>query len=251
MAKQPKRAFHSPVFHIEYEDNFLLVVNKQAGFLTVPVEAKRNRSSRGKASSRPGRPRGELTLIDEVRRYLSIKSGRSEGATPVHRLDRDTSGLLVIAKSQKIAVRIKEQFKQRKPEREYYAIVAGKLAKLKGTFQSYLETDEDLNQVSSDDSRRGKLAITHYEVVEEYQDSTKIRATLETGRRNQIRVHFADIGHPILGDVRYKPEKAKHPRWPYPRLALHAAALGFVHPMLKKSLKFTTELPVEFSKFAR
>lgn len=229
--------FKSPVFELVYEDNFILVVDKQAGYLSVPT-GDWNRETKG-----------EQTLIGEVKRYLSIKSGRDLGATPIHRLDRDTSGLLVIAKSQKISQRVKEQFSARKPDREYVAIVKGRVAAERGTFRSFLATDDDLNQFSTKRESEGKLAITHYEVVSYLDDATRVRVTLETGRRNQIRVHFSEIGHPVLGDVRYRAALAKHRAWPYPRLALHAARLGFSHPMTRKKLEFTSPLPSEFGRF--
>lgn len=229
--------FQSPVFELVYEDNFLLVVDKKAGYLSVPT-GEWNRTTKG-----------EQTLIGEIKRYLAIKSGRDLGATPIHRLDRDTSGLLVVAKSQKISQRVKEQFSARKPDREYVAIVKGRVAKEKGTFRSYLATDDDLNQYSTKREAEGKLAITHYEVVSYLEDATRVRVTLETGRRNQIRVHFSEVGHPVLGDVRYRAELAKHKRWPYPRLALHAARLGFAHPMSRKKLEFLSPLPKEFAAF--
>ncbi len=118
-----------------------------------------------------------------------------------------------------------------------------------GTFRSYLITDEELNQYSTKDTKRGKLAITHYEVLAYYDGATQLRVTLETGRRNQIRVHLAEAGYPVLGDARYLPEKARHPAWPHERLALHAAHLGFFHPILRKKFRFQTELPQEFSTF--
>lgn len=230
-------AFKSPVFELVYEDNFILVVDKRAGFLSVPT-GDWNRTTKG-----------EQTLIGEVKRYLSIKSGRDLGATPIHRLDRDTSGLLVIAKSQKISQRVKEQFSARKPDREYVAVVKGRVGKERGTFRSYLATDDDLNQFSTKRESEGKLAITHYEVVSYFEEATRVRVTLETGRRNQIRVHFSEIGHPVLGDVRYQPAIAKHRAWPFPRLALHAARLGFSHPMTRKKLEFNSPLPTEFERF--
>jgi 23S rRNA pseudouridine1911/1915/1917 synthase len=105
-----------------------------------------------------------------------------------------------------------------------------------------------LNQKSSS---RGELAITHYRVITRYSDSTLVAVNLETGRRNQIRVHFAEMGHPILGDVRYEKDRAFHPNWPYKRLALHARMLGFSHPVTRRELRFETELPEEFKKFSR
>ncbi len=235
--KKGKRPFRSPAFELVYEDNFLLVVNKQAGFLSVPTgDWKRDRKQ-------------ETTLIGEIKHYLTIKSGRDNGATPIHRLDRDTSGLLVIAKSPRLAQRIKEQFKARKPEREYIALVKGQLKSSRGTFRSFLITDEDLNQYSTRNEREGKLAITHYETISSYKDATRVRVTLETGRRNQIRVHFAEAGHPVIGDLRYRPAQAEHAAWPHRRLALHASLLGFFHPILRKKLRFEAALPMEFSKF--
>jgi 23S rRNA pseudouridine1911/1915/1917 synthase len=149
-----------------------------------------------------------------------------------------------------MALRLKEEFKERKPEREYDAIVKGRVDSERGTFRSFLATDEDLNQYSTGDGS-GKLAITHYEVADRFPDATHVRVTLETGRRNQIRVHFAEAGHPVLGDPRYAPQHARHRDWPHQRLALHAARLGFYHPTLRKVLRFSAELPPEMSAFLR
>lgn len=235
--RKKRKGFTSPAFDLVYEDNFLLVVNKQAGFLSVPTgDRRRDRKD-------------QRTLVSELRRYLAIKSGRDAGVTPIHRLDRDTSGLLVVAKSPRLAERIKEQFKARKPKREYIAIVRGALAESEGTFRSYLATDEDLNQYSTEDEDEGKLAVTHFRRVAVLNDATQILVTLETGRRNQIRVHFSEVGHPVLGDVRYRPELAAHPLWRAPRLALHAAVLGFVHPMLRKPFRFEAPMPREIAEF--
>ena len=223
---------HNPQFTIVFEDTHLLVVENQAGLLTVPTVR-----------------REKDTLVDHIGRYLSRSDRITKPAALVHRLDRDTSGLLVFGKSARVAEAIKGQFEARKPERLYAALVAGKLESDRGTFESYLVTDSDLDQVSTLQPGQGKLAITHYEIVQRLRTATFVRVQLETGRRNQIRVHFAEAGHPVLGDVRYEVELAKHPHWRERRLALHAQTLGLIHPVTQQHLKFTTELPSCFERF--
>ena len=95
------------------------------------------------------------------------------------------------------------------------------------------------------------MAITHFTAVEKFRDATLVRVTLETGRRNQIRVHFAEQGHPILGDQRYEVEMARHALWPYRRLALHAAVLGFKHPETGAAMRFCADAPSEFTRFVK
>lgn len=219
-------------YRIVYEDPHLLVVDKAAGVLTVPTE-RDERSA----------------LVHALGRYLSRSQRVTRHVAVVHRLDRDTSGLLVFAKRRQVAEALKNQFRARKPEREYYAIVAGVLASAKGSFSTYLATDPSLSQYSTAHPERGKLAVTHYEVVRTVPGATLVRIHLETGRRNQIRVHFAEIGHPVLGDVRYRPDLARHGAWKVRRLALHAAALGFTHPETERTLRFESPLPPEFTEF--
>ncbi|MBI5608331.1 MAG: RNA pseudouridine synthase, partial [Deltaproteobacteria bacterium] len=185
----------------------------------------------------------------QVARYWSGSDRITQRAHIVHRLDRDTSGLLVFARTAEIAAALKDQFADHKPEREYVAILAGALPDDRGTFRSYLTTGDDLDQYSTDTPGEGKLAITHYEVRQRLRGATCVRVRLETGRRNQIRVHFSEVGHPILGDVRYRSELARHPRGPANRLALHALTLGFVHPVTQKPVRTTSEIPQEFVRF--
>jgi 23S rRNA pseudouridine1911/1915/1917 synthase len=219
-------------FKVIYEDPHVLVVDKAAGVLTVPTE-REERSA----------------LSNALARYLSRSQRHTRHVAVVHRLDRDTSGLLVFAKRQQVANALKGQFRARKPEREYFAILAGVLEKPKGSFSTYLATDKSLNQYSTAHTERGKLAVTHYEVVRTVPDATLVRVHLETGRRNQIRVHFAELGHPVLGDVRYQPDLARHRAWKVRRMALHAAALGFTHPETDREMKFESPLPDEFTAF--
>jgi 23S rRNA pseudouridine1911/1915/1917 synthase len=230
--KEKPRAHKSRIFDVIFEDEHLIVVNKAAGFLTVPTNARETN-----------------TLVDAVRSYVNHRQARGPAVAIIHRLDRDTSGLLVFAKTEKVGFQIKEQFADRKPERVYVAIVSGVLTKASGTMESYLATDKDLNQRSVENSEDGKLAITHYTVVQKFKDATLVRVTLETGRRNQIRVHFSEQGNPILGDQRYEVEEARHRLWPHRRLALHAEVLGFKHPVTEKRLRFMVPPPAEFERF--
>lgn len=230
--KEKPRAHKSSIFDIIFEDDHLIVVNKQAGYLTVPTNAQETN-----------------TLADAVKSYVNRRQPRGPDITVVHRLDRDTSGLLVFAKTAKVGFLIKDQFADRKPERVYVAIVSGRLQQSTGTMESFLATDKDLNQRSVEEGEGGKLAITHYTVAQAFTDATLVRVTLETGRRNQIRVHFAEQGHPILGDQRYEVETARHRLWPHRRLALHAEVLGFRHPVTEKMLRFMVPPPKEFEKF--
>lgn len=232
--RETTKARMSTRFAIAHEDAHLIVVEKVAGILTVPTE------------------RGEQdTLVHEVARYFSKGQRITHKAFIVHRLDRDTSGLLVFAKSQAVASALKDQFEARKPDREYVAIAAGKIADAQGTIRSHLTTNEDLDQYSTDTPGEGKLAVTHFKVERRLRGATWLRVRLETGRRNQIRVHLAEAGHPILGDVRYEVELARHPAWKWSRLALHAQSLGFTHPVTGKDIRVTSQIPACFEDFAR
>lgn len=220
-------------FEIVFEDRHLIVVIKPAELLSVPTR------------------RGETnTLVDRVSTYVRHVGGGRQ-AFAAHRLDRGVSGLLVFGKSLEISQAIRGQFGLHKPEREYMAIVAGRVDAEQGTYESLLATDRDLNRYSTDDEGIGKRAVTHFRVLRRMADTTLVRIWLETGRRNQIRVHFAEAGHPVLGDPRYEPRRAAHRRWPHKRLALHARLLGFEHPVSGAPLRFIAPLPREMEHFLK
>ncbi len=229
--KELPRPYQTRLFKVVYEDLHLIVIDKEAGYLTVPNQDEKN------------------TVLDAVETYFRFSKKGGSRAFVVHRLDRDTSGLLVFAKSKRIADQLIEQFKAHKPEREYAAIVAGKLKERQGVFESYLETDQSLNQKSVKRKSEGQLAITKFRVESFLKDTTYVRVNLETGKRNQIRVHFAEAGHPIIGDQRYGVPMSNHPSWRQKRLALHATILGFIHPVTQELLRFKAEIPPEFTKF--
>ena len=191
------------------------MVDKGAGLLTVPAH-------------------GDPCLLDALQRLLDRQSFGRHALLPVHRLDRETSGLLVFARSPAVAAGLAPQFSAHRVEREYVAVLAGELRDDAGTIRDRLD---------------GKAAVTHFTVRTRRLGTTAVTIRLGTGRRNQIRRHGAGLGHPVVGDTRFAPELARHPDWPLPRLALHARVLGFRHPVLKQALRFEAPLPEAFAPF--
>lgn len=231
--KPKKQVWDDRTFTLVHEDEHLLVIDKSANVLTVPTD-------KGDAN----------TLVERVSLYLS-HSKRKRPAHVVHRLDREVSGLLVMAKHEAVAEALIAQFKERKPERVYSAIVMGLVTPDRGTFRSHLATGKNLDRFSARPSADTQLAITHYEVARQLEDTSLLDVRLETGRRNQIRVHLAEVGHPVLGDSRYGRKTSGHPRWTRKRLALHARSLAFLHPATGEQLSFQSPLPRAFTEFLR
>jgi len=206
-----------------YEDKDILVVDKPAGLLTVATETERSRTA-------------HFILTDYIRKGC----GRSQKRLyVVHRLDRDTSGTLIFAKTEGAKFRLQEQWKQ--TEKKYLAVVHGRCEKSEGTITSYLAEDEEYNVYSTPDSTKGKLSHTKYEVLRVVKDLSLLEVTLLTGRKNQIRVHLSGIGRPIVGDTKYG-----HADDPHVRMALHARSISFKHPMSGKELRFEAEVPPFF-----
>lgn len=230
--KKEKR-WDDRTFSVAYEDEHLIVVDKAAGTLTVPTDR--------------GDPN---TLVERVSIYISHSRSERE-ACLVHRLDREVSGLLIFGKHAAVAEQLIEQFKNQKPRRVYSAIVAGTLPDDEGTFRSHLATGNNLDRYVTAPSKHSEEAITHYKVLQRMEDATHVEVVLQTGKRNQIRVQFAYAMHPILGDTRYEPERAQHPRWIRRRIALHAASLSFVHPVTGEQKTIESPLPAAMSKFLR
>lgn len=206
-----------------YEDKDILVVDKPTGLLTVATEREKVRTAHA--------------LLTE---YIRTGCGRCRKRLfIVHRLDRDTSGTLIFAKSEEAMLRLKDQWKQ--TVKKYLAVVHGKLEKDSGTITTYLAEDEDYNVYSTSDSTKGKLAQTAYNVLRVTKRYSLLEVTLLTGRKNQIRVHLAGIGHPIVGDTKYGKEDELQPR-----MALHARSISFKHPFSGKQLTFEAEVPEFF-----
>ena len=218
-------------FRLLFEDDYLLVVDKAAYLLTVPTPA-----------------REKNTLVHYLQAYVSRGRKHLGWVEIVHRLDRGVSGVLVFAKTAAVAEALRRQFAAAKPEREYVALVAGRMQAESGTFDKRLATDRrTIHRKVVTQPGEGERAVTHYVVQERGADVTRVRVRLETGRRNQIRVHFADAGHPVLGDPRYGTGKARHRLWPHRRMALHAAVLAFTHPVTGQALRFEAPEPREFA----
>lgn len=210
-----------PRVRILYEDADLIVVDKAEHLLTVPTEEVK---------------------YETVETFLNNYLGGEGSIHHVHRLDRDTSGVLVFAKNAFIRDRLQELFAGHDIDRIYVAIVYGKLRESSGTFRSYLAEDRNLRVRSVADPAEGKEAITHYRTIASGRRYSMLEVTLETGRRNQIRVQLAEAGHPLVGDTMY----GKGRDLELARLALHARRLGFVHPRTGKRVTFEAELPKAF-----
>ncbi len=211
---------------ILFEDNDILIISKPVGLLTVATEDER-----------------EQTVYFYLRQYLQQRDKRQR-LFIVHRLDKFASGILVFAKSERIKSLLQGIFMRHDIQRKYWAIVEGSVEKGRGTIRSHLVENKSLRMHSTEDSGKGKLAITHYRVLRRAGRVTALEVTLETGRKNQIRVHLSEMGHPIVGDKAYGSTKD-----PLGRLGLHAFLLGFKHPVTGENLLFRTEPPREFAKY--
>lgn len=223
-----QKAAHSllpPELSILYEDGDVIVVYKANGLLTVATERER-----------------ETTAQAYLNQYVGARRGQ-ERIQVVHRIDRETSGVLLFAKNAHAREQLKEQFMEHSIDRLYVAIIEGRIDPPKGTIESWLRERRDLKMVSGPPHPEAKLAITHYETVKSSAKYSMLEVTLETGRKNQIRAHLAEAGHPIIGDRMYGSEVN-----PIGRLALHAKRLGFVHPVSGKKLTFESAVPDAFYK---
>ena len=209
-----------------HEDGDILVIKKPPGLLTVATIDEK-----------------EKTVYAYLRQYVRDCNPR-EKLFIVHRLDKFASGILVFAKSEKVQSLLQRVFSRHKIERKYWAIVEGNVSKALGTIHSYLAEDTSLRMRSTDNSKKGKLAITHYRVLLRFRTITTLEVTLETGRKNQIRAHLSEMGHPIVGDRAYGSLQD-----PLGRLGLHAFHLGFKHPVKGDPLVFRTDPPPEFVRY--
>lgn len=207
-----------------FEDADILVVEKPEGLLTVPAEK--------------GRAENTEALLNV---YLGARHGEMR-AFHVHRLDYDTSGVLVFAKNAFAHARLQEQFARHTIDRRYIALVRGKMTPEKGTLRAFLAEGADLRVRLVADPAQGKEAITHYRTLDAGPRVSRLELTLETGRRHQIRVQLSHAGHPVLGDAMYDKDGPN----PLRRLALHAKHLAFAHPRSGKKLAFTVEPPQTF-----
>ena len=206
---------------IIYEDKDIIVINKPSGLLTVATEKEKNK-----------------TAYHLVMEYLK-KKNKNNRIFIIHRLDKDTSGIIMFAKNERAKHLYQDNWNDIVKKRCYYAVIDGKMENKEGMIKSYLK--ENGNMVYSVKDRSGKLAITEYKVLKERKNISLLDINLKTGRKNQIRVHMKENKTPILGDLKYG-EKSKLIN----RLALHAYKLELVNPVTKKLLTFEINMPNEF-----
>ncbi|RKY37538.1 MAG: RNA pseudouridine synthase [Candidatus Omnitrophota bacterium] len=209
---------------ILYEDRDIIVIDKGAGLLSV----KANYDS-------------EKTAHRLLTNY--IRKGNLKANTKlfvVHRLDRETSGVLIFAKSFEIREKFATQWKN--VEKKYLALVYGNLTEKSGIIESYLAEDDDYKMQSVKNPQKGKFARTKYKVIKESKNYSLLEIELLTGKKNQIRVHLSEKGHPIVGDIKY----GKNTKG---RLALHAWSIRFKHPFSNQEMKFETKIPEYFMTY--
>lgn len=215
---------------IVYEDSDIIVVNKPKSMVVHPAPGNYSK-----------------TLVNALLYHCKDLSSINGVIRPgiVHRIDKDTTGILVVAKNDEAHVFLSEQLKEHSMKREYYALVEGIISKDSGTIDRPLGRSKN-NRLKVAIVEGGKRAVTHYEVIERFKRATLVKCILETGRTHQIRVHMASLGHPLVGDMTYGFKKSKYNS---DGQLLHAKTLGFIHPRTKEYMEFTSELPKNYSDF--
>lgn len=217
---------------VMYEDPHLLIVNKPFGILTLPT-----------AAHEPD------TLATRVERYLRIRHKGEPYVGIIHRLDRDTSGGMAFAKSPESLEAFQGLFKAHDIERQYLAVVEGTVLRHEGTIDRrlVLNADAPRHRVAHGEDE-GIEAVTHYQVVERFGPvATLVACWLETGRTHQIRLHLASLGHPVVGDMRYRHPDRPRTKAQFHRQALHAQTLGFKHPLTGRTIRVETPPPADFT----
>ena len=219
-----KKSFHCKELDIVFEDPYLFIIDKHPGLLSMSNNSR------------------QQTVQTVLNRYLEKGGGRNTSHL-VHRLDRDTSGLMVYAKDVQTQQSLINGWQQLVTDRRYLALVKGEFEQTHGRIQSWLTEDKKFVTHSSPVDNGGKYAVTHYNVLASSNGYSLVECELETGRKNQIRVHMADLGHPVVGDRKYGSDED-----PMRRLGLHAYMLCFTHPVTGKHLRFETPVPFCFEK---
>lgn len=209
---------------IVHEDHDIIVVNKEAGLLSMASDKEKNKTAYAILSAH-------------------VKKANSDNKVYiVHRLDRETSGLLLFAKNEEVKTKLQENWNDTIQERTYIALVEGKMEQSSGTITSYLtESEASMIVHSSQNPKKGKQAITHYKTINSKRGFSLLKVNLETGRKNQIRVHMQDLKHPVIGDKKYGSTCS-----PIERLGLHAQVLAFNHPVTGRLVRFESAIPKKF-----
>lgn len=223
-SKQTSEMFKNRYIKIVYEDRYIVVVEKNVGILSMAA---------GHSSL------NVKTVLDSY-----FKTSRQKcTAHVVHRLDRDTSGLMIYAKDMQTEQILEHEWHDIVYDRRYVAVVSGEMEDDYGTMTSWLKDNKAYITYSSPYDNGGKYAVTHFHTLDRTTDHSLVEFRLETGRKNQIRVHSADMGHPVCGDIKYGNGDD-----PIGRLCLHAYVLCFYHPITRRRMEFETPIPVNFRK---
>ncbi|WP_260866196.1 RluA family pseudouridine synthase [Paenibacillus xylanexedens] len=209
--------------NILHEDNDIIVIRKEAGLLSIAADRSNDLTA-------------YRQLMEHVRR-----TNPNNRIFVVHRLDRDTSGVMMFAKSEEVQQKLQNNWKDNVQDRVYVALVEGAVSKEEGTISSWLKETKTLKMYSSPRANDGQHAITHYKRLKSNREFSLLEVRLETGRKNQIRVHMEDLGHPIAGDKKYGARTRD-----LGRLGLHARVLSFIHPTTDKLMTFETDIPKQF-----
>lgn len=225
IAKEPIKKKTRSNLPIIYEDNEIIVINKPSGLLSIASDKEKS-----------------STAYRMLSDYVQQKDKHNR-IFVVHRLDEDTSGILMVAKNVEIQQKLQENWNDIVTKRGYYAIVDGVMEEKKGTIKSYLRKNAQNLMYSVKDKKNSQLAITHYQVIKENDKYSLLDVNIDTGRKNQIRVHMGDVGHNVIGDDKYG-----NPSNPLKRLGLHAYCLELKHPVTGKQLKFNCPIPKEFEQ---
>lgn len=226
---RPFVTFSHPRLSLIYEDDDILVVNKGYGLLSMGTPSARR----------------DVTAYSLLKEYVK-KINPLNKVFIVHRLDRDTSGLMMFARSQEAKENMQHNWNNMVLERRYVAVVEGVMEEDSGAVRSYLDETSQFEVYSTHEKGQGQLALTRYKVLARGGGYTLVEFSLSTGRKNQIRVHAHDLGHPIVGDRKYGALSS-----PIHRLALHAMTLRFVHPMTRRDMKFETPVPTRFASLIK
>ena len=224
--KMPPKRYHPKGLTILYEDHDVIVIDKASGLLSVSTSTEK-----------------DLTVYALLSEYVKKSDSKSRNKVHVvHRLDQYTSGVLILAKTEQAKNYLQTNWKSF--SKIYNAVVAGRLQYQEGEITSYLTENKSYKVYSVSDEALGRFSKTKYKVLKETDEYSFVEIDLLTGRKNQIRVHFADIGNPVLGDIVYGTKQKE-----IPRLMLHASKFKFTHPITQQGMVFEAPLPVEFNKF--
>ena len=225
---QSFQVFSNPRVKLVYEDEHILVINKGYGVLSMGTDTKK-----------------DGTAYSIMREYVKYHDPRAK-VFIVHRLDRDTSGLMMLAKTIEAKEAMQHNWNNMVLNRKYIAVVEGEVKQQEGVVKSYLAENSQYEVYSTDDPSKGQFAVTRYKCLKATKSYSMMEVELDTGRKNQIRVHMKDLGHPIAGDRKYG---AAHS--PINRLALHAQTLRFVHPITRREMNFSAPIPSGFRSLVK